>query len=424
MTTIHAETSARLALIAQRDPALRTFIRVDAADALASATAADQRRSNGTALSPLDGVMVAVKDNLAMAGVPWTSGVQGRRHLVADADASAVARLRAAGAILLGGTNMDEAALGAVTDNPTFGRCINPLGAGLTPGGSSGGSAAAIAAGFADLALGTDTMGSIRVPAAYCGIAGFKPTYGAGDRGGLAMLCPSLDTIGPLARQTRLLWPALQAIADPQARTRWADRPNAPDLAGLRFAVPRQVRSVQCQDAVWAGLTRAIDAIRALGGDVEEIDLAGWNPHGARRAGLLVIEAEGAAELADLMENADALSAHLRKLLAFGRDAPKEKVEAARDLIATAAKAATDAFADVDAILMPTAPQLAFAHGTPVPANQADLTALANFAGCPAAALPVTVPADALPSSIQILGPRWSDPAVLAWAEILAPKLI
>ena len=423
MTTIHAETSARLALIAQREPALRAFIRVDATDALASATAADQRRSNGTALSPLDGVMVAVKDNLAMAGVAWTAGVRGRRHLVADADASAVARLRAAGAILLGGTNMDEAALGAVTDNPTFGRCINPLGAGLTTGGSSGGSAAAIAAGFADLALGTDTMGSIRVPAAYCGIAGFKPTYGAVDRSGLAMLCPSLDTIGPLARQTRLLWPALQAIADPQARTRWADRPGAPDLAGLRFAVPSQVRSVQCQDAVWAGLTRTIDAIRALGGHVEEIDLSGWDPHGARRAGLLVIEAEGAAELADLMESADALSMNLRKLLAFGRDAPKEKVEAARDLIATAAKAATDAFANVDAILMPTSPQRAFAHGTPVPANQADLTALANFAGCPAAALPVAVPGDSLPSSIQILGPRWSDPAVLAWAELMAPKL-
>ena len=188
------QTRKRLDLIASRDHELRAFVRVDVEDALAAAEASDRRHAEGRP-QPLDGIVTAVKDNLSVAGKPWTAGIEGRRDLIADADASAVGLLRENGAVILGGANMEEAALGAVTDNPTYGRCINPLGSGLTPGGSSGGSAAALAAGFVDLALGTDTMGSVRVPAAYCGISGIKPTFGAIDRTGLAMLCPSLDTV-------------------------------------------------------------------------------------------------------------------------------------------------------------------------------------------------------------------------------------
>ena len=418
--SVLARTKAQLALIADRDRLVRAFIRVDEAEALAAAQAVDQRKAP---LSPLDGLSVAVKDNLAVAGEAWTVGVSGRQGLIADADAAAVARLRAAGAVVLGGANMEEAALGAVTDNPTFGRCINPLGDGLTPGGSSGGSAAALAAGFADLALGTDTMGSVRVPAAYCGIAGIKPTFGAIDRAGLALLSPSLDTIGPMARDVRLLAPALRALVDQDDFKGQGYGAGQPDLAGIRFGVPSQINDVDCEPAVMSGLKKAIQAIQDLGGEVLDIDLDGWRPGKARRAGLLVVEAEGAAALADLMDQPGAISDSLRAMLEYGRAAPAEKMASAREEIAAAARSAEAAFEDLDAILMPTTPQRAFAHGAPIPANQADLTALANFAGCPAVALPVALAAEALPASVQLLSPRGSDFRLLGWAEALADKL-
>lgn len=418
--SVLARTKAHLDLVADQDPDIRSFIRVDGEDALAAASAADLRDA---ALSPLDGLLVAVKDNLAVAGKPWTAGIYGRKDLIARTDATAIARLRTAGAVIVGGANMEEAALGAVTDNPTFGRCINPLGKDLTAGGSSGGSAAALAAGFVDLALGTDTMGSVRVPAAYCGVAGVKPTFGVIDRAGLAMLCPSLDTIGPMARDIRLLSPALHALCNPDFVATWPEEPDRSNLSSLTFGMPVQIREVDCEDAVLLGLQRATEAIRRLGGDVVEIDLKEWRPSKSRRAGLLVTEAEGAVELADLIDKPGAISDQLQALLNYGRQAPSEKVAAARVEIAAAAESIETAFEEVDAILMPTTPQRAFPHGDPIPANQADLTALANFSGCPAVAFPVALQGETLPASVQLLAPRNSDPRLLAWAEALAAEL-
>lgn len=421
--SIEMETRRRLDRIAAEDGALRSFIRVDAAEAIFAAKASEQRQREGTSLGLLDGVATAVKDNLAVAGKPWTAGIAGRREMVAKKNATAVSRLHAAGAVVLGGANMEEAALGAVTDNSTFGRCMNPLGTGLTPGGSSGGSAAAVAAGFVDLALGSDTMGSVRIPAAYCGIAGIKPTFGAVDRGGLAMLSPSLDTIGPMARDVSLLWPALGSLGTEEALAAWSEHRVPSDLSGIRFGVPRQLGSVDCEPLILSGLERARGVITSLGGTVQEVDLDGWNPNKARRAGLLVVEAEGSVELSDLIDQPGAISNHLRSLLIFGRDASEAKLEAARVEIAAAAQAANTALDRVNALLLPTAPQRAFAHGSPVPANQADLTALANFARCPACALPAPLEGETHPGSIQLIGPKWSDPVLLGWAELLATEL-
>ncbi len=419
--SVLARTKAHLELIEAKDPDIRSFIRVGGDEALAAARASDLRHAP---LSPLDGLLVAVKDNLAVADKPWTAGVFGRRNLIADTDAAAVARLRAAGAVIVGSANMDEAALGAVTDNPTFGCCINPIGPGLTAGGSSGGSAAALAAGFVDLALGTDTMGSVRVPAAYCGVTGLKPTIGAIDRSGLALLSPSLDTIGPMARDIRLLAPALHALCDLDAIDPWVEGQTPVDLSGLKFGLPVQIDDVDCESAILLGLQKAADAIRRLGGDVIKIDLMDWNPAKARRAGLLVTEAEGAAQLADLLYTPGAISEHLKSMLIYGRSASAEKIADAHAEIAAAASSVTAAFQEVDAVLMPTTPQRAFAHGDPIPANQADLTALANFSGCPAVALPVTLATEVLPTSIQLLAPHKSDFQLLSWAEILTPKLV
>lgn len=424
---VEAETARRLAAAEADEAGLNAFLRLDRDRALSEARASDARTGAPRAL---EGVIAAVKDNLAVAGAPWTAGIGGRRDLIADRDATAVARLRAAGAVILGGLNMEEGALGAVTDNPWFGRCGNPLGPLLTPGGSSGGSGAAVAAGLVDLALGTDTMGSVRIPAAYCGVCGLKPTAGLVGRGGLALLSPTLDTIGPLTREAAGLWPAIRALAgldpdDPDSRPApkgWSARPDL-SLRGVRLGVPRQIESVETEPEVREGLARAAAAAEDAGAEVREIDLPGWDPARARRGGLLLTEAEGAVECADLLAAEGAVSDHFRGLLEYGARAPSARIVEALARIRAAAAACARGLAEADALLLPTAPQRAFRFGDPVPANQSEFTALANFAGAPAVALPVPLPGEALPASVQLLGPAWSEARLTAWAEALEARL-
>ncbi|MEL7467772.1 MAG: amidase [Pseudomonadota bacterium] len=431
MTTIVDRTLRRLAQIEAEDAVYNSFLRLYPETAEREAEAADARREQGTTIGALDGRTVAVKDNLAVSGAPWTAGIGGRSKVIAQGDSTVVTRMRAAGAIILGSTNMEEAALGSVTDNPTFGRCINPLMPGYTPGGSSGGSGAAVAAGFADLTLGTDTMGSVRIPAAYCGVFGLKPTYGLVGMGGVVPLAPLLDTVGPLARDVNLLWPTVQALAgiddrDPNSRPApkdWHIRPARVDLSGLTFGVLKQIMSVDCQPAIEMGLDRARKMIKDLGGAVIDIDLDGWVPDQDRRAGLLIIEAEGAVALADLMDVDGALSPHLQGLLDYGRRLSSSKLVQAYGRARMMAALVDRAFLHVDGLLLPSAPQRAFPHGSAIPTDQAAFMPLANFSGCPAIALPVPLAGEGLPASVQILGPRWSEARLTHWAETLAPAL-
>src|SRR5690606_37664441 len=154
----------------------------------------------GMPLSPLDGVPVAVKDNVAISGLARPGAIVAYETQIAPADATVVSKLRAAGAVVTGMLNMDEGAFGTTTESPLYGRCRNPLRLDHSPGGSSGGSAAAVAAGLCVASLGTDTLGSVRIPASYCGIVGFKPSHGAIDAGGVLALPPTLDHVGVLAR--------------------------------------------------------------------------------------------------------------------------------------------------------------------------------------------------------------------------------
>ncbi|MEM6744876.1 MAG: amidase [Pseudomonadota bacterium] len=430
--SVSEDLEARLARIGAEDGVLRSFIRVDSDAARSAAALADGRRARKMTLGALDGVAVAVKDNLAVAGAPWTGGIGGRRGRIAGEDAAVVARLKAAGALVLGGLNMEEGALGAVTDNAVFGRCLNPLGSlaegdALTPGGSSGGSASAVAAGFVDLSLGTDTMGSVRIPAACCGLFGLKPTHGLIPRSGMAYLAPSLDTIGPLARDVDLLWPAVLAMAgvdagDPEARPApkgWDARPEA-SLAGLVLGVPSSLAEVEFEAEMLAAFARAKDAARTAGARVIDVATPGWDAGRARRGGLLISEAEGAAEMADLLASDDpeAVTDGFRALLDYGARASSARLVDAYGRVRAAAGAAHRALGECDALMLPTAAQRAFRHGAPVPANQADLTAWANFAGLPAVALPV--PAEGLPASVQLMGPAFSEGALTAWAAALA----
>jgi aspartyl-tRNA(Asn)/glutamyl-tRNA(Gln) amidotransferase subunit A len=205
--------------IARFDPDLKAFTHVDAAGARAAAQDSARRWDDGTA-RPLEGVPIAVKANIDVAGLPVHGGIGALRHRFAAQDAEVITRLKSAGAVILGMLNMHEAALGATTDNAFFGICQNPHKAGYTPGGSSGGSGAAVAAGLCAAALGTDTLGSVRIPAAYCGVSGLKPTNGLVSNQGLILLVGRLDCIGPLARSVEDAGAVLAVMADlPEAGT-------------------------------------------------------------------------------------------------------------------------------------------------------------------------------------------------------------
>ncbi len=389
---------------------------MDVSAARKAAAEADKRAAAGERRGPLDGLLLGVKDNVAVAGLPWTGGLGARKGLLADRDAKVVTKLRGAGAIPFAMLNMHEGALGATTDNPHFGRCLNPLDEERTPGGSSGGSGAALAAGFCDGTLGTDTMGSVRIPAAYCGVAGLKPTRGTVAQSGLLYLAPSLDTIGPLARDLATLAAMFEAMGG--GKETELDAP-----ASVTLGVPRQIAEVDCEPAVLSGFEHALKAAEAVGLKLREINMEGWSPGHARRGGLLVSEAEGAVEMADMLERPgdNLMSADLRSLLTYGKNLSEARLAEGYDRVKTAARAADAAFDEVDLILTPTAPQLPFRWDEPVPANQADFTSLANFHGGPALALPI--PGHTLPGSVQIMGPLNAEPLVLAVGRALEKSL-
>lgn len=410
---------AALARIAAENERLQIVTALDEPGARHAAEAADMRAKAGASLGPLDGMLIAVKDNIAVKGLPRTAGLDGWRGRIAETDAAVSARLRAAGAVILGMLNMHEGAFGATTDNPAFGRTCNPLDPGRTPGGSSGGSGAAVAARFVEAALGTDTMGSVRIPAAYCGVCGLKPTEDAVDDLGLIHLSPAFDTIGPLAKDPACLADVFEAIRDPLSRR----HTDLPPLEAMRLGVPTQIAEVDLEPQVAEAFDRARAVFERLGATLVDLDLAGWSPGRARRGGLLIVEAEGAVALSELRAQQVGMSDALRGLLDYGAALSSDRLVDAMARVRGARRAARRALTSVDALLIPTAPQRAFPHEAPIPDNQADLTALANFAGLPATSLPVACP-DGLPAAVQIVGPDWSERALCTLAGAAHPALL
>lgn len=431
-TTAVAVAEAFLERIAAEDAAIRSFITVSADQALAAARASDLRRAGGHPLHALDGVPVAVKDNIDAAGLPCTGGMELHRQRIPTADAACVSRLKHAGAVLLGKLNLHEGALGATNDNAAYGRCENPVKPGYTPGGSSGGSGAAVAARFCPVALGTDTMGSVRIPAAYCGVMGLKPTYGLVSTRGVMPLSWTLDHVGPLARGVGDLalvtdamagWDAdcLESGAAPDGWTAlYEPAAGAAPLAGVVLGRPAQVDAVGCQPAVLAAFEATLGRLAELGATVRRVDVPGWDPGKARRGGLLLSEAEGAfAHAADMDTRPEGFTEAFLMMLHYGRDAGSLRIVDAQRRVREAGHACDAAFLahGLDALVMPTAPQAAFPHGAPVPANQADLTALANFSGRPAVSVLMGADADGLPVGLQFVGHRWGEAAILRMAD-------
>jgi aspartyl-tRNA(Asn)/glutamyl-tRNA(Gln) amidotransferase subunit A len=407
-----AHTENCLARIARWNGELGAFTAVDADGARAAAAQAAARIAQSAARSaqgtarPLEGMTVGIKANIDVEGLATTAGVAARRDAIATSDAAVVRLLRDAGAIILGQVNMHEAALGATTDNEAYGAAQNPHRIGHTPGGSSGGSGAAVAAGLCDVALGTDTLGSVRIPAAYCGVYALKPTNGLVDGDGLVALAPRLDCIGPLARSVADLARVMAVLADLDAAQ-----------AVTRVATLDVVATVDCQPAVLAGLAAAVTALRGMGIAVEACAAPGLDLRAVRSAGFIEA-ARDAAGIFAADRDAGGISDRFAALLDYGANASADRLAAGAAAVAAATAALLAVLADHDVILLPSAPQAAFRHGA-VPGNQADFTALANISGLPALSLPAGWSDDGLPVAVQIIGRPNSEATLLALAARL-----
>ncbi len=406
---------AYLAAIEAEDDALRSFITVAGETAQKEANESRKRWEENRPLGMLDGVPIAIKDNIDVAGLPCTAGVAAFRERVPRQDAAVITSLRQQGAVILGKLNMHEGAFGATTDNPAYGRCVNPVRAGYTPGGSSGGSGAAVAARLCVAALGTDTMGSVRIPAAYCGVSGFKPSNAMVSTEGVVPLSHTLDSVGVLARSAADMAIMGKALVRPSAG---ACAASPTSLAAIRVGVPRQLAQIDLQPSVATAFDRFIALLSAIGIVVVPVDLQFWNPGKARRAGLLVTEAEAAAYyIGQLGADLAGLSPGFAAMLRYPAQAGPARIAAAYETIEAVRLGCLDAFGAVELIASPTAPHTSFPHDTPAPPDQADSSALANFARAPAVSLPSAT--DPLPIGMQLMAAPGKDEFLLSIAMSL-----
>ena len=437
---------AALARIDALDPQIKSFLLVDYEGALEQAEAADARLRSGNATA-LTGVPLGIKDVLCTRGLRTTCGSRMLEGWVAPYDATAVARLRAANAVLVGKTNMDEFAMGSSTENSAFGQTRNPWDLERVPGGSSGGSAAAVAASEVLGALGTDTGGSIRQPAALCGITGLKPTYGRVSRYGAVAFASSLDQIGPFARTAYDCALLLEAIsgADPNDGT--AANAAVPhyaagldgDIRGLRIGVPGEYFVEGMDPEVAATVRAAIETLRELGAEIVEVSL----PHTQHALPVyyIVAPAEASANLArfngvryglhvegetlwDEMEatRGAGFGPEVRRRIMLGTyalssgyyDAYYKRAQQVRTLIR---RDFQQVFEHVDLIAAATAPSVAFALGEkvadPIEMYLNDvLTLPASLAGVPGLSIPCGFAAG-LPVGLQLLGRPFDELTVL-----------
>ena len=350
---------------------------------------------------PLAGVTIGVKANIAVKGMPFHAGIGAWEDRIADKDAAVVTALRTAGAAINGVLNMEEAALGSKTDNPHFGPTQNPHREGHSPGGSSGGSGAAVAAGLCDVALGTDTMGSVRIPAAHCGVYGFKPATCRVSQTGLEPADPSLDAIGPLARDLDMLERVSRVMSD------FGDGEVHPVGATLMD------HGVDIDPAVERAFDLAADALRPP----LKHQLA-WPCSRIRFAGFIGVSKFLARQLHGVQT-----SDHLAELLTYGPKRSDDEWQKDQHILADARKQFRAIVDKHGFVIMPTVPNPPFPHSEPEPAAQADFTCLANIAGLPALSLPAGWTDDGLPIGVQLVGQEGHEAGLFSLARHLDAKL-
>jgi aspartyl-tRNA(Asn)/glutamyl-tRNA(Gln) amidotransferase subunit A len=453
-------TQAHLDRIRLHDGRLHAFHTVAADQALERAGALDAARKRGDVLGPLHGVPIALKDNMSTRGIETTASSRILEGFVPPYNATVVDRLEAAGAVIIGKTNLDEFAMGSSTENSAFGPSRNPWADDRTPGGSSGGSAVAVAARLAPGALGSDTGGSIRQPAALTGIVGLKPTYGRVSRYGLLAFASSLDQIGPFGRTAKDAALLLEVIAGADPRDATASHAPVPPyrtaltgaVSGLRIGIPRDVLNDGVDDSVLAAFNASIEVLRARGATTVDVAL----PHAKYGIPIyyLIATAEASSNLArydgvrygyrarvgnDSLADGrplqvmyertrdEGFGAEVKRRIMLGTyvlshgyyDAYYLKAQQVRTLLR---QDHDEAFKVADVIAMPTTPTPAFKLGEktndPLQMYLADIfTVSANLAGVPAISIPCGFSPDRLPIGLQLTGRMFDESTLLCAAD-------
>ncbi|MBP6865734.1 MAG: Asp-tRNA(Asn)/Glu-tRNA(Gln) amidotransferase subunit GatA [Candidatus Didemnitutus sp.] len=442
------------ALIARTEaiePRVHAFNSRDAADALAQAAASDARRAAGQARGPLDGIPIGLKDVIAVTGQPLTASSKILQNFISPYDATVTRRLKDAGAVLWGRLGCDEFAMGSSNENSAFGPVANPWDLTRVPGGSSGGSAAALAAGEVIASLGSDTGGSIRQPAALCGLVGLKPTYGLVSRYGLVAYASSLDQIGPFGRTTEDVALVLQALAGHDPLDSTSFKADVPDyraaLAGpapRRIGIPKEYFGEGLDPEIGAAVEAAVKFYRDRGCEVKEVSL----PHTqyCLDAYYVIATAEASSNLArfdgvryghrskaatdaiDLYakSRAEGFGAEVKRRIILGTyvlssgyyDAYYLRAQKVRTLIR---RDFLRAFEQVDALLTPTSPVPAFKLGEkadPLAMYLLDIYTIGvNLAGLPAASVPCGFTRAGLPIGLQLIGQPFREADLLALAH-------
>jgi aspartyl-tRNA(Asn)/glutamyl-tRNA(Gln) amidotransferase subunit A len=448
----------------ERNGRLNVFVHLDPEATLAQARAVDARRKSGEMVGRLAGVPVAIKDVLCVEGEPTSCGSRMLRNFRPPYDATVIAKLKAAGAILFGKTNMDEFAMGSSTENSSYGPTLNPWDVSRVPGGSSGGSAAAVAAELAPLALGTDTGGSIRQPAAFCGVVGLKPTYGRVSRYGLIAFASSLDQVGPFAHDLADTALLLSVIAGPDPHDSTSVDQPIPDYsatldtppASLRIGVVREFFGAGLDPEVAAALEEAIRIFEKSGATIKEVSL----PHSGYGvpAYYLVASSEcssnlarydgtiyghRAADFSAKYPGEEGLPPLVRMMMASRAEGFGPEVKR-RIMLGTFALSAgyadqyynkalqvrrkirgdfDAAFQEVDLLVGPTSPTPAFKLGErtadPLAMYLSDIyTITANLAGIPGISIPCGFTKANLPIGMQLLGAPFAEETLLRTARI------
>ena len=448
-----AELERSLARIAQLNESLNVFLHVDVEGARAAAAVVDERVARGEEVGALAGVPIAIKDNLCQFGVPTTCSSRILEGWRPPYNATVVERITAAGAVIVGKTNLDEFAMGSSTENSAFGPTRNPLDPSRVPGGSSGGSAAAVAADMTSISLGSDTGGSIRQPAALCGLVGVKPTYGLVSRYGLIAFASSLDQVGPFSRTVADAALLLEVLAGHDARDSTSLPEPAPSLlahvndgvAGMKVGLVRELFD-GADDSVVGAVHAAADALRAAGAQIVDVSIP--ELHLTLSAYYLIAPAEASSNLArfdgvryGLRVNADDVTSMMEatRTAGFGDEVKRRIMLGTYALSAgyydayygQALKVRTltinafaRAYAQVDVLLGATTPGVAFKVGEktadPMTMYLNDVfTIPTNLAGDPALSVPFGTGEEQLPIGVQLLGPGRSEARLFAAARVL-----
>jgi len=428
---------------------LNSFLSIERENALKTATELDGNPSE----SPLNGVAVAVKDNICTKGMQTTCGSAILRNYKAQYNATAIERLNHAGAIVIGKTNMDEFAMGSSNESSAFGPVKNPWDTSRVPGGSSGGSAVAVASGVVRAALGSETGGSVRQPASFCGIIGLKPTYGRISRYGLVAFASSLDNIGVFGRTAKDAAGVLRVIAGRDERDTTSANVPVPDylaeinndIRGMRIGFPRALFGEGLDEEVRASVEQSIVSFKSLGAEIVEVEL----PHAKYGIAVyyIIATAEASSNLARYdgvrygfrAEDANALremyfktreegfGPEVKRRIMLGTyvlssgyyDAYYSKAQKVRALVKQDYKTA---FTECDAIITPTSPSVAFKLGEksddPLAMYLNDVyTVSANLAGVPAISVPCGLSSSGLPIGLQLIGNFWSESKLLNLAS-------